>query len=588
MKRIVLLFLLLATVCSGNVWAQGVYKLVTDESELRNGGEVLIVCREFGTVVGQYNDSGNGNRRMATRKVFFTSDGVNEYAVVPTVASTKGDRVRPFEFTLYRNSDNKYYFHDAVNNGYLNVTSNMEKCLQVKETLDGYAYFSISIANGNATITSLGSGKTQYGLWVNTQGSYFSSYTVVYKHVSLYILQSGDCPHLKTMDDIVYWIDADNNTATACCTTKDFSATKLMVRNTVEEDGVEYPVTSVGRCAFERKSNLTSVVLPKNIVEIGDSAFYEAGVLDFTALGGVKSMKAGSFYTGNTTGNFTCNLLGTTKCSFDSKWLNVEKTSPTVNVLSAVQYSETAITKWNIQSGTLEKTFQETTTYDDASSLEQINAYKYVTLDRTLAAGKVYSFCSPFSFDVSDIGEGVLVAGFTDCDNGELVFDAVEKVEAGVPYLIRSDKDMNGIVVGATYVGALNDWNTLTASKAVTHGGFTMTGNLYSMQVQAGDYYIKDGSFYPAGASQTVTSKAFRAVLHNGTPQSAQMRVRLNDGGESTVIDAVMTDEGTLDELVDVYTLSGQKIRQRVSLERLSPALKPGLYVVKGRKVLIR
>ena len=56
----------------------------------------------------------------------------------------------------------------------------------------------------------------------------------------------------------------------------------IVIPESVEYEGVSYPVTSIGEAAFNNCSNLESVTIPNSVTKIGDDAF--AACTDLTSV----------------------------------------------------------------------------------------------------------------------------------------------------------------------------------------------------------------------------------------------------------------------------------------------------------------
>ena len=76
-----------------------------------------------------------------------------------------------------------------------------------------------------------------------------------------------------TLNGITYTYDTD--TKTAAVSGYDYSLSgDVTIESTINVDGVDYSVTSIGDGAFYECSSLTSIVIPNSVTSIGDYAFY--------------------------------------------------------------------------------------------------------------------------------------------------------------------------------------------------------------------------------------------------------------------------------------------------------------------------
>lgn len=83
-----------------------------------------------------------------------------------------------------------------------------------------------------------------------------------------------------TVDQVVYTLDTVSHTASATS----FSGaldTDITIQATVNHEGLEYKVTTIGRNAFQRKKNITGVTIGPNVRTIMAFAFFECDNLKF-------------------------------------------------------------------------------------------------------------------------------------------------------------------------------------------------------------------------------------------------------------------------------------------------------------------
>ncbi len=210
-----------------------------------------------------------------------------------------------------------------------------------------------------------------------------------------------------------------------------------------------------------------------------------------------------------------------------------------------------------------------------------------VTLTRSLKSGdKWNTFCVPFDMTAEQLAENHITEVRTLKETSEvqgeaitLFFDKVDEIKASVPCLVKVGEDYTGtismknITVNAAEPGSL-----------LSTPGITMQGNYAAMNVPQGAFFINNNVFYEADVTN-VSLKGFRAYITIEEPAIEVNRMLINIDGEVTGIEEVLGSE-TSDEAVDVYTLSGVKMKSGVKRSEALDGLQRGIYVVNGEKVV--
>ena len=233
------------------------------------------------------------------------------------------------------------------------------------------------------------------------------------------------------------------------------------------------------------------------------------------------------------------------------------------------------------------------------------DTYADVTMTRAMSAkldgeetAKWNTFCVPFDMTADQLTANKitkvvqLTAAETTADNGiNLTSEEVtDGVKAGVPYLVQVSEDVTEIKADGVYVTAAAP----AAQTIGTAGGYTVaiTGNYSAMTVPTDAYFISDNKFYVADEAASVSLKGFRAYItltdDSGEPAAVNVRSISIDGG--TAGDGTTGIEGvsgeTADQLVDVYTLSGVKVKGGVKASEALDGLQRGVYIVNGKKII--
>ncbi len=242
----------------------------------------------------------------------------------------------------------------------------------------------------------------------------------------------------------------------------------------------------------------------------------------------------------------------------------------------------------------------------DAASLEldeteaygvTSGTYADVAMRRTLDAGKWNTFCVPFNMTAEQLAAngitrvvGLAVDPASTEEGINLIPTDVTEVKSGMPYLVQVDRDVKALFVDGVYVTASEP----AAQIVGTVGDYTvkMTGNYSAMTLPAGAYFVSDNTFYVIGDGVTVNMKGFRAylTLTDAAGRAVEANIRLvgldggTEGGGTTAIEGVAGGEA--DAPVDVYTLSGVKVKGGVKASGALDGLQRGIYIVNGKKII--
>ena len=223
----------------------------------------------------------------------------------------------------------------------------------------------------------------------------------------------------------------------------------------------------------------------------------------------------------------------------------------------------------------------------DESKAYDVKADMYadVTLQRKLVAGKWNTFCVPFvltaeQIEANKLGEVRKLSGMqTSGKDITLDFGKVDAVEAGVPYLVKPAGTVTEIKADGVMVSAKQP-------EAFPMNLVSMTGNYGATTVPQGAYFINDDIFYLADQAAKVSLKGFRAYINvdSEVPAAGVNRLLIDIDGSVTSVGEVLGDDGEM--IVDVFTLSGVKVKAGVKKAEAFDGLERGIYVVDGKKVI--
>lgn len=225
----------------------------------------------------------------------------------------------------------------------------------------------------------------------------------------------------------------------------------------------------------------------------------------------------------------------------------------------------------------------ETRAYDVKADM-----YADVTLQRKLVAGKWNTFCVPFALtaeqiEANKLGEVRRLSGMQASGKDiTLDFGKVDAVEAGVPYLVKPAGTVTEIKADGVMVSAKQP-------EVFPMNLVSMTGNYGATTVPQGAYFINDDMFYLADQADKVSLKGFRAYINvdSESPVAGVNRLLIEIDGTVTRVGEVLgntAEDGG--KIVDVFTLSGVKVKVGVKKAEALRGLERGIYIVDGKKVI--
>ncbi len=196
-----------------------------------------------------------------------------------------------------------------------------------------------------------------------------------------------------------------------------------------------------------------------------------------------------------------------------------------------------------------------------------------VTVSREMVTGTWNTLCLPFEIDeFSDIVSAAKLAALTgfDATTNTLEFTSVSSLEAGVPYLVFPEEDVDAITIQGTTID-----NQLTP---VSQGVWEFIGIYDPTTLYAGDtsvLFLGTGNtlYYP---NVTNDLKAFRAYFRTSSDSSANICV----DGISTGITTATLDGNDGDGRV--YNVSGQFVGTQTR------DLPKGVYLRNGNKIIVK
>ena len=231
---------------------------------------------------------------------------------------------------------------------------------------------------------------------------------------------------------------------------------------------------------------------------------------------------------------------------------------------------------------------------DNTATLAEWNGYEAdVTLTRTLQTGGWNTVALPFSADTTAMYTLAASMGITavkelksaTLENGTLTlnFNNATSLVAGKPYLVKvaaavENPTFDGVIVSNDAVPTTTD----VVDFIPTLGKTTITGD------DANDIlFLGSGNTLLHPESLPANMKGFRAyfLLKGEAAEAKAFRMDLGDGETMGI---VAIDHSTLNIDHSVYDLQGRRLANGQSSMINGQSLKKGVYVVNGKKVIIK
>lgn len=333
-------------------------------------------------------------------------------------------------------------------------------------------------------------------------------------------------------------------------------------RNCEDLTSVILPSTikEIGQEAFWECKNLTLVSIPEGVTTIGDYAFYACDSLKTLILpSSIKSIGDRAFDLDyNTTiqdGDYLI-VVSKTKSPVTLKedpwdhrkhYYNIKLIIP---LGSESEYANSSYWPFSSYRSSVFKTFaHDAATFAEAENIDLDKAYK-VADETTFAAAdesdlKAYQFKSAVGSDNTIVGTKV---------NGI--------VPAGTGLLLKGTE-------GATYVFPLTN---ATATADVADNKLVGVTTDLDMSTVTGGYIYKNDAFYPCSSG---TLSANKAYLNLGTAAAAKINIVFDD--ETTGINDIKAESSNSSAW---YTIDGKRLNSK-------PTTK-GLYINNGKKFIIK
>ena len=201
---------------------------------------------------------------------------------------------------------------------------------------------------------------------------------------------------------------------------------------------------------------------------------------------------------------------------------------------------------------------------------------------RNVASGNIGTICLAYDVDAADVkgAEFYSVLGKRTA-NGEVVSvlfaKETEGLKAGVPYVFRPTADL---LVVAYAEGTSVD--NPTSSNGL-YGSFAGESVAEGMYLLNGNKIVKCGTGSKIGANRAYIN--MDEVPEYSADSNVKPALEIGENGVVNSIDGIaVVGSG----VVDVYSVSGVRLRGGMNAERALDGLAKGIYVVNGKKVVVK
>lgn len=201
---------------------------------------------------------------------------------------------------------------------------------------------------------------------------------------------------------------------------------------------------------------------------------------------------------------------------------------------------------------------------------------------RNVASGNIGTICLAYDVDAADVkgAEFYSVLGKRTA-NGEVVsvlfVKETEGLKAGVPYVFRPAADL--LVVA--YAEGTSVDNPTSANGL--YGSFAGESVAEGMYLLNGNKIVKCGTGSKIGANRAYIN--MDEVPEYSAESNVKPALEIGENGVVNSIDGIaVVGSG----VVDVYSVSGVRLRGGMNAERALDGLAKGIYVVNGKKVVVK
>ena len=350
--------------------------------------------------------------------------------------------------------------------------------------------------------------------------------------------------------------------ATATCTVNvvDPSALPEARALVAEKDGVYYAMLSSNKISDKKLDTDVVDVLNNKVVKTSETVDFEFYIDE--SKGTIQTIS----------GEYVAHVGNSTDLGVDTKKFTWKKESDGYwhSSTNSARVLGLGVSSGNSVFGTYSLS---STTNQFATDMPIVDGYV-----RNVASGDYGTICLPYAVAAEDMvgAEFFSIAGkvMKDGEPQSMVLEQVTTLEAGVPYIFSATSDK----LIAAYSG-----------KAVAEAGEAngLIGSFEGQDVAEGMYLISaQNKVQLCGKGCKISGNRAYIDMDKVPEYSGEVGVnqRLISFEDATGISETMVEGG----LADVYTLSGVEVRHQVNESEATQGLPQGIYIVNGKKVVVK
>ena len=350
--------------------------------------------------------------------------------------------------------------------------------------------------------------------------------------------------------------------ATATCTMNvvDPSALPEAKALVAEKDGVYYAMLSSNKITDKKLDAVVVDVLNSKVVKTSGTVDFEFNIDE--SKGTIQTVSGGYVtHVGKSTDLGVDTKKFTWKKESDSYWHSSTNSDRVLGL--GVSSNESVFGTYSLTS----KTNQF------ATDMPIVDGYV-----RNVTSGDYGTICLPYAVAAEDMAGAEFFSIAGKVMKGEepqsIVLNQVTTLEAGVPYIFSATSDK----LIAAYSGK---------AVAVAEEANGLIGSFEGQDVAEGMYLISaQNKVQLCGKSCNISGNRAYIDMNEVPEYSGEVGVnqRLISFEDATGISETMVEGG----LADVYTLSGVEVRHQVDESEATQGLPQGIYIVNGKKVVVK